>query len=186
VVGLIVLVRVINAYDEDSGGTGSEAVDQAAQGAGSTVWVPDRAGAWTLIDSRAAHRREKVALGQLVPRFSDQFSAVYGEYRRGAGHVTFLGLNTKPGSGTRTELEESPASAARNYLAGAGATSPELVESGASDVAMACDEVRGVVVCGWADATALGRAVWTAHTLDVDRAADLTRKLRDYVSRPNT
>lgn len=186
VVGLVVLVQALNADDEGSGGTGSEAVDQAAQGAGTTLWVPDRAGAWTLIDSGAARHREEEALSQLVPRFNDQFSAVYGEYRHGTVHVTFLGLNTKSGSGTRAEQEESPASAVRNYLAGAGATSPELVESGASNVAMACDEVGSVVVCGWADATAMGRADWVAHTLDIDQAASLTRKFREHVSRPNT
>lgn len=145
VVGLFGLTQVLNANDDDSGGTGSEAVNQAAEGDGTTLWVPDRAGAWTLIDSRAARHREQVTLGR-VERFSDEFSAVYGEYRRGTVHVTFVGLNTKPGGEIRSEQAEDPASAVRHYLAGSGATSPELVESGASDVAKACGEVGSAIV----------------------------------------
>jgi hypothetical protein len=187
-VGLLTgFVEVLHSRgdDESPGGAGVDAVQQTAQGAGSRLWVPDKAGGWTRIDTRAAERWKQYVLKPTM-RDRDEYSAVYADYRRGAVEIGFLGSNSRPGSTLRGDLQGSLTVFVRDYLTDIGPRSPELVESGSGDVAMACGEYKGGVICAWADATALGIVTVTGPKLDVDRAAELTRKFRPHVSQPNT
>jgi hypothetical protein len=188
VVAVVALAGTLSAALELEEGLTSP--DATTPGPGSTLFVPSVAGDWTSANDIAARDRRDVWLAE-VAKLAPGTPAVYGEYRRGAGWVEFLGVNTNPGSQLRAELTESPTQTVVDFLSGTKVTtSHHIVESGRIDVAMGCaDPLQGqptpTVVCVWADSTALGMATWRAPKMTVDRAAQLTRQLLPDVSHPN-
>jgi hypothetical protein len=184
---LALLVREA-AERSDAGQSGDPDAAGAVDREGSTLWIPDRAGSWTLVDNPGARERERELLDRWAT-LADEMSVAYGEYRRGTTYVRFRAYNSNPGSAFGAELRQLPAATIRDYMSAAHVRSPRFVDSGNSAVSMACGEVAqthgGLTLCVWADAASLGSTVWIAPDVNIDRAANLTRSFRPNVSRPS-
>jgi hypothetical protein len=182
---LALLVREA-AERSDADQSGNPDAAGAEDRDGSTLWIPDRAAGWTLVDSPGARERE---LLETWGRHVDEMSVAYAEYRRGATYVRFRAYNSQPGSAFGTELRQAPTTTIRDYMSAAHVRSPRFVNSGDSAVSMACGDVAqthgGFTLCVWADAASLGSTVWIVPDVNLDRAADLTRTFRPKVSRPS-
>lgn len=166
--------------------------DARAEVSGQADYVlsaPERAGEWERLRGEGAIQREAEMRSRIAQAPESQTEGlddvVYAEYRSGFSRLGFLGINT---SGEfKDDLRESSRQALRNFMAGAGVTSPEQVDEGDLGGTMACSGdapglPAGVIFCAWADASTLGQVTIVQVNLDIDDAAAITRDFRDHVT----
>lgn len=155
-----------------------------------SLTAPASAGDWTLLEGRAAERREQQAKdfaqdAQSEGYFSD---IVVGSYTgRSGSFLGFVGFH--PAEGLRAEIADSAEQAVRDMLAGAGGRNVQVLPAGDLGGAIGCTEEAdplppGAFMCVWTDASTVGQVTILQPDLDVEKAGEVTREFRGHVTQP--
>lgn len=160
----------------------------AAHLPGSTLSAPAEAGEWTRLETSAVRAREIEA--EAWARDAGVATVMSAEYRHGPGVVAFVGYNTTKDGPFRADLQADAHRVVGDFLTDSDAPHARFMQTAQSQVVLACSEEpeklpEGTVLCVWADGASLGSTAWLVPGLDLDGAAELTRRFLGHVRRLN-